>query len=47
MRKISQGTVVVGVALVVALAGTVGMGAQQNAQSKKSSACSAATIKGT
>ena len=46
MRKISRGTLVIGVALVVALVGTVGVGAQQNAKPKKNVGCSDATIKG-
>ncbi len=46
MRKISRGTLVVGVALFVALAGTVGVGAQQNAKPKKNLGCTDATIKG-
>jgi len=46
MRKISRGTLVVGVALFVALVGTVGVGAQQNAKPKKNLGCTDATIKG-
>ena len=47
MRKISRGTAVVGIALVVTLVGTLGVRAQQNAEPKENRGCSAATIKGT
>jgi len=46
MRKISRGTVVVGVALVVTLVGTLGVGAQQKAEPNAHRGCSVATIKG-
>ena len=47
MRKISRGTVVVGIALVVTLGGTLGVGAHQNAEPKGNHGCSVASIKGT
>jgi hypothetical protein len=46
VRKINRATIVIAVALVVMVVGTIGVRAQQNATPKVKRGCTAATIKG-